>query len=76
MRGHREVMLKFVEVHRGKRDVTAADKQEVIDSVNDYAAQTLAKVTALRCVKIELGELDKGTRICSLLIFLISYHFS
>lgn len=53
----------YVQVHRGKRDVTAADKQEVIDSVNDYAAQTLAKVTALRCVKIELGELDKNGQL-------------
>merc|ERR1712200_117733 len=44
---------------RRKRDtVSAADQAEVVNAVNSYTAQMISKISALRCVMMEMGELD------------------
>merc|ERR1712241_656062 len=44
---------------RRKRDtVSAADQAEVVNAVNSYTAQMISKISTLRCVMMEMGELD------------------
>jgi len=49
---------------RRKRDtVSAADQAEVVNAVNSYTAQMISKISALRCVMMEMGELDAAGNI-------------